>query len=245
MPAISDTLAPVDGETEIKALLGRHGLSGAAAAVAFFSFADPARSFIGAHDPDGRITPLIEFLPLPVRGGDLLEAIGAIDENAPRLVANYQAAFPEIITRVRAFGADLEPATTESLRWLLSACSLVLWLEEADVARALAPSPGGVKADTVVIEQDGRYMFDGRRLLRSLMSYRLADVPNHVLARSVFESLGGFTADAIRRLLRDWKADAVVCAGDLFARNKILRERARASMLRLRVPVYLAPEGDG
>jgi hypothetical protein len=245
MPAITETLTPVDGETEIKALLGRHGRSGAAVAVAFFSFADPARSFIGAHDPDGRITPLIEFLPLPVRGGDLLEAIASIDENGPRLVANYRAAFPEIITRLCAFGADLEPAATESLRWLFSACSLVLWLEEADVARALAPSPGGVKADTVVIEQDGRYLFDGRRLLRSLMSYRLADVPAHVLARSVFESLGDFTADAIRRLLRDWKADAVICAGDLFARNTILRERARKGMLRLRVPVHFPPAGGG
>jgi hypothetical protein len=245
MPAVSDALTPADGETEIKTLLGRHGRSGAAAAAAFFSFADPARSFIGAHDPDGRITPLIEFLPLPVRGGDLLDAIGSIDENAPRLMANYQAAFPEIITRVRAFGTDLEPASSESLRWLFSACSLVLWLEEADAARALAPSPGGVKADTVVIEQDGRYLFDGRRLLRSLMSYRLADVPNHVLARSVFESLGGFTADAIRRLLRDWQADAVICAGDLFARNKILRERARAGMLRLRVPVHFPPAEGG
>jgi hypothetical protein len=245
MPAINNTRTPADGETEIKALLGRHGRSGAATAVAFLSFADPARSFIGAHDPDGRITPLIEFLPLPVRGGDLLDAIGAIDENAPRLVANYRAAFPEIITRVRTFGTDLEPTTTESLRWLLSACSLVLWLEEADIARALAPSPGGVKADTAVIEQDGRYLFDGRRLLRSLMSYRLADVPNHVLARSVFESLGDFTADAIRRLLREWKADAVICAGDLFARNTILRERARKGMLRLRVPVYFPLAGDG
>jgi hypothetical protein len=181
-----------------------------------------------------------------VRGADLLGAIAAIDENGPRLVANYRAAFPEIASRLSAFGAGLEPAATESLHWLLSACSLALWLEDADIARALAGrSAGGVKVDTMVIERDGRYYFDGRRLLRSLMSYRIADVPNDVLARSVFESLGDFTTDGIRRLLRDWKADAVVCAGDLFARNKILRGRARTGMLRLRVPVYFAPPGDG
>lgn len=245
MPAINEALAPVDGEAEIKAELGQHGLSRAPVAVAFLSFADSARSFIGAHDPDGRITPLIEFLPLPVRGDDLLEAIASIDESAPRLVARYRAAFPEVVSGLSEFGAGLEPSASPALCWLLSACSLVLWLEEADIIRALGPSPGGVKADTVVIESDGRYLFDGRRLLRSLMSYRLADVPNYVLARSVFESLGGFTADAIWRLLREWKAEAVVCAGDLFQRNAILREQARNGMLRLRVPAYLPGSGGG
>jgi hypothetical protein len=243
MRALTGARTPADAEAEIKALLRRHGLSGAAAAVAFFSFSSPG-SFIGAHDPDGRITPLIGFLPLPVRGTDLLAAIATIDENAPRLVANYRNAFPEIACRLSEFGTGVEPGADESLRWLLSACSLALWLDDVDVAKALAPSPGGVKVDTVVIEQDGRYLFDGRRLLRSLMSYRIADVPKYVLARSVFESLGDFAADAIRRLLRDWKADAAICAGDLFAHNRILHVQARKGMLRLRIPVHFPPGED-
>lgn len=243
MSAIAGTLAPADAQAEVAALLERHGRPGVAAAVAFFTFAGSGHSFIGAHDPDGRITPLIEFLPLPVRGADLLGSIAAIDENAPRLVANYQAAFPGIADRLRAFGADLEPADNGSLHWLLSACSLTLWLEDADVARALSQPGGEVKVDTIVVEQDGLYLFDGRRLLRSVMSYRIAQVPNHILARSVFQSLGDFTVDAVRRLLRDWKAEAVVCAGDLFARNTILRERARWGMLRLPVPVYFSRTG--
>ncbi|HEY5989181.1 MAG TPA: hypothetical protein VIV12_22790 [Streptosporangiaceae bacterium] len=243
MPALTSTQIPADAHAEIQALLRRHGLSGAAAAVAHFSFSSP-RSFIGAHDPDGRITPLIGFLPLPVRGTDLLAAISTIDENAPRLVANYRNAFPEIAGRLSEFGTGAEPGADESLRWLLSACSLTLWLEDADVARALVPSPGGVKVDTVVIEQDGCFLFDGRRLLRSLMSYRIADVPKYILACSVFESLGDFAADAIRRLLRDWKAEAVVCTGDLFARNRILRQQARKRTLGLRVPVHFPAAED-
>jgi hypothetical protein len=244
MSAITDTPVPVSADAKIRALLERHGLSASPVAVTFFSFTDTV-SFIGAHDPDGRITRLIEFLPLPVRGADLLDAIAAIDENAPRLVANYLAAFPDIAARLADFGAGQEPATDASLRWLLSACSLALWLEDRDVALALGQPARAVQVDTAVIERDGRYLLDGRRLLRSVMSYRIAEVPKYVLARSVFESLGDFAGDAMRRLIRDWKADAVVCAGDLFAYNKILRDRARASTLRLRVPSYFPPAADG
>ncbi len=243
MSALTAPRTPQDAEQEINALLRAHDRAYATAAIAYFSFTGE-RSLIAARDPDGRITTMIGFLPLPVRGDDLLDAIGAIDENAPRLVANYRRACPEIADRLSEFGAELQPAVDGSLRWLLSACSLALWLEDADLARALAPGPGGVKVDTVVIEQDGSYLFDGRRLLRSVMSYRIADVPKYLLARSVFESLGDFAAEAIRRLLREWKADAAVCAGDLFAGNRILRAQARKRLLGLRVPVYLPPEGN-
>lgn len=237
-----EMLAPPQGELEIKALVEHHGLTDKAAAVVYFSFADPV-SFVGTYDPGGRITPLIEFLPLPVHGAALLEAIASIDENGPRLVANYRQSFPELYDRLASFGQEEEPIETEIVGWLLGASSLVIGLEQEDLARALLPSLVSVKVDTVVIEHDGRYLFDGRRLLRSLMSYRIADVPRDVLARSVFESLGDFAADAVRRLLKDWKADAIVCAGDLFAGNNILRVQTRGAMIPLRLPMHFpAPE---
>jgi len=232
------TAPPVtpQARVEVDRLLERHGVTGAAA-VAYFSFDGP-QSFIAARDPDGSITPLIGFWPLPVRGEELLEAIAAIDENGPRLIANYEHAFPELIDAVRAFGAELESVKSESLGWLFGASSLVLGMQEEDVARALLPVPELISVDAVVIEAGGRYVFDSRRLLRSLMSYRIGAVPKHVLARSVFESLGDYAANAIRRLLRDWKVEVVVCAGDLFARNVFLADRTRRGLVRPRLAVY-------
>jgi len=218
------------GKAEIDQLLERHDQSDAAAAAAFFSFESP-QSFIAARDADGTVTPLIGFWPLPVRGNDLLEAIEGIDENGERLVANYQNAFPELTGAIRAFGSELEPMESESLGWLLAACSLTLGMQDEDVARALGPVSSLVKVDTVVVEHDGRYVLDSRRLLRSVMSYRIGAVPNHALARSVFESLGDYAANAVRRLLRDWKADVVVCAGDLFARNRFIADRTRLGLV--------------
>ncbi|MBI3688408.1 MAG: hypothetical protein HY241_13945 [Actinobacteria bacterium] len=233
---MTGTRIPAPDAPEIQPLLRRHGLGGASAALVYFSFASPT-SFIGTHDHDGRITPLIEFLPLPVHGAELLAAIAGIDENGTRLVANYREAFPDLYAQLAAFGTDLGPVRSAALGWLFGAGSLVLGLREDDMARATLPGQSGVRLDTVVIEADGRYLFDGRRLLRSLMSYRIAEVPRDQLARSVFESMGDFAADAIRRLLREWDARAVLCAGDLFAGNRLLRDRARTGLTRVRRPV--------
>jgi hypothetical protein len=242
---VTEILAPPQSEVEVKALADSRSLTHKAAAVVYFSFAEPD-SFVGTHDPGGRITRLIDFLPLPVRGADLLDAIAAIDENGPALLANYRQAFPELYDGFASFSPEEEATDIEALAWLLGASSLILGLEEPDLAKALLPGPHGVKVDTVVIEQDGHYVLDGRRLLRSVMSYRIAGVPRDVLARSVFESLGDFAADAVRRLLKDWKADAIVCAGDLFAANNILRLRTRGAMISLRLPMYFpAVGGDG
>ncbi len=234
---MSEVLTPLQSEVDVRALMERDALTQKAVAVVYFSFAEPD-SFVGAHDAEGRITRLIELLPLPVRGADLLEAIASIDENGPRLVANYRQVFPQAYDRFAAFDPAEGVDETEALAWLLGASSMILGLEEADLLKALLPAPGGVKVDTLVIEQNGRYLFDGRRLLRSVMSYRIAGVPRDVLARSVFESLGDFAADAVRRLVKDWKAEAIVCAGDLFAANNILRVRTKSAMIALRLPMH-------
>lgn len=228
-----------DPEREISELLERRGKAGAAAAVAHLSVLG-TNSGIGLRDPDGRLTPVIEFLPLPMRGADLLDEIGRIDENAPRLVTNYREAFPDAAERLISFGADLDDLETPALGWLFLACGLVLSLDDADLAE-IHHITDGVKVDTIVIDQDGHYLLDGRRLLRSLMSYRIADAPTALLAGSVFESLGDFVADAIPQLLRARPADVVVCAGDLFADNQILRSRTQSGLARSRVLTLFPP----
>jgi hypothetical protein len=240
---MTELVVPLEARAAIDEQLERHGLTETAAAVAFFSFESP-QSFIAARDSDGRLTPLIGFLPLPVRGGELIEAIAAIDEHGVRLVANYENTFPELLDGIRAFGSELEPVKSESLGWLLAAVSLTLGMREKDVARALGPVPSLVTVDTVVVEHDGHNALDSRRVLRSVMSYLIADVPRHVLARSVFESLGDYAATAVRRLLRDWKVEVVVCAGDLFARNRFIADRTRIGLVRPKLAVYFPPRAE-
>lgn len=233
----------IDLVADIRHLLAARGRDDVPAAVAHLSLFG-VHSCVGAYEPGGLITPLIEFLALPVRGADLLEEIRGIDENAPRLVDNYATAFPDAVRGIEAMGADLDDLETPALGWLFLACRTALSLDRDD-----PPSAGStdtVKVDTVVIEEDGRYLFDGRRLLRSLMSYRIAGVSPPALARSVSESMGEFVADAVDRLVRQWpEAQTIACAGDVLTTDQVLRSRARAGLAALgRLALFAEQEAE-
>jgi hypothetical protein len=229
--AADNTAALEFAATEIDQLLAAKGRSGSAAAVVYLSLQAP-QSFVAARDPDGKLTPLIGFMALPLRGEDLLAAIAGIDENGPRLLVNYERMFPELMATIREFCTELEPAESDSLRWLLAAASVVIGLQEEDLRLALEPAGQLVQLDAVVVEQGDGYVFDSRRLLRSMMSYRIAGVESHQLVRSLFDSLGNYAGTAVRRLLRDWKVDTMVAAGDVFASNPFVAERTRRGLIR-------------
>jgi hypothetical protein len=222
-------------------LLAASGHARTPAAVVRFTMSRD--SWIGVHDAERGSTPLIELLPLPVTGAGLLAAIEAVDENAGRLVAGFRRSFPDTCRRLAEFAPRLPTtaADTPVLGWLCGAAALVLDLSEQDVELALAGGPG-VRLDTVVVPLGGGHALDGRRLLRSAMSYRIAGVPGHVLARSVFESLGLFAAAAVRRIRTDWPAEVVACCGDLYAGNEILRQATRRGLAGRRVPVLMPGE---
>nr|MDA8261966.1 hypothetical protein [Actinomycetota bacterium] len=127
--------------------LARYGMVDQAVAVAWLSFDDP-NSMIAAVDPDGKVSPLIGFSALPMRGADLLAAVAGIDENGPRLVANYRRAFPELAASVEAFDSGVGAIASSAPGWLFAATSLVIGMQEGDVAAAMAPDPEAVEVDT-------------------------------------------------------------------------------------------------
>ncbi|NNN08987.1 MAG: hypothetical protein HKL85_07325 [Acidimicrobiaceae bacterium] len=225
-----------DARHDVRALLEGYGFSGANCAIAYLSFADP-ESFVGVYDRDGDLSPLIGFRPIPMNGAALLESIATVDENASRLIANYRKEFPADAEQLATFDADISIKESAALAWLFAVCGLALGLSDSDLHRAQEPSIEAVTLEVKVHRVSESYELDSRYLLRSLMSYRIGGVPTHVLARSIVSSLGSFVADSITAILRDWRATVIVCAGDLFAGNDVLRERAGEPLKHFGIPI--------
>jgi hypothetical protein len=139
--------------------------------------------------PDPPRVPLLRFAPLPTGGKQILEAIGALDENAARLLPNFQRRFPKIYEALESIGSGLPSGEEKSLFFFLSVCSIALQIEESDV-RDAASLASGLEVDYALFPENEDWFVNLRTTLRSLWSYKLAEVPNAILLFSIFDSLG-------------------------------------------------------
>ncbi|NNN12432.1 MAG: hypothetical protein HKL81_01610 [Acidimicrobiaceae bacterium] len=231
---LAEELSPDEALAQIVAA---YGFAGQSVAVAHYSFNDP-NSMIAAYDQTGIVAPLVTVGNLPMSGSDLLDVVASIDENGPRLIANYRREFPELMIQIEAFDPEVGISETSAPGWIFALVSLVLGMSESDVAQALTTSHEAIEIDTFIEDDEGRYYLDTRRIIRSVMSYHIAGVDKGVIARSVFIALGGFVSDALRRLLKEWNARAILCIGDLFTYNQILRNQTKGSLSWSAVPVF-------
>jgi len=229
--AVSDAVA---------AVLVRSVHGDCAAAAVHLSFAGED-SCIGLRQAGGPVRPLVTFRPLPVPGPALLDGLASDDENAERLARRFAEAHPAAVDALLRLGNEVGTGPpSAALGRLLAACSLLLEAEEDDVRGALHVTDG-VRLDVVAVEHGGRFVIDQHRLLRSMLSYRLAGTSTAVLLASVLGSLAEAVAVAVRRLLREWPdARVVACSGDLVTENPVLRERLHRALATARRPVVLA-----
>ncbi|WP_018289799.1 hypothetical protein [Verrucomicrobium sp. 3C] len=149
---------------------------------------DPESGLFASFPRPPRV-PLLRFAPLPTGGRQILEAIGALDENAARLLPNFRRRFPKIYEALESIGSGLPSGEEKSLFFFLSVCCIALQVEEGDIRDAASVS-SGLQIDYALIQEKEQWFLDTRPTLRSLWSYKLADVPNAVLPFSLFESLG-------------------------------------------------------
>ncbi len=227
----------VSPDEALAQIVGAYGFAGQSVAVAYYSFNDP-NSMIAAYDQTGIVYPLVALGNLPMSGTDLLAVIASIDESGPRIIANYRKEFSELMHQIEAFDPEVGISETSAPGWIFALVALVLGMSESDVSQALRTSNEAVEIDTFIEDDEGRYYLDTRRIIRSVMSYHLAGVDKAVIARSVFVALGSFVSDALRRLLKEWNARAILCIGDLFTYNQILRNQTKGSLSWSAVPVF-------
>ncbi|VVM08407.1 hypothetical protein MAMC_02120 [Methylacidimicrobium cyclopophantes] len=190
---------------------------------------DP-ESGLFASFPGRPPVPLLRFAPLPTTGARILSAIGSIDENAPRLLSNFQRRFPAIYEAVESIGRGLLEGEESSPFFFLSVCSVALQAEESDL-RETASLFSTLQVDYALLQKEEQWFLDTRTTLRSLWGYKLADVPNALLLRSLFASLGqtlGAFAGRCGELLR---TETILLSGDLLP-NPFLREGLRRGLPR-------------
>ncbi|MGM0518279.1 MAG: hypothetical protein ACQERD_01400 [Campylobacterota bacterium] len=156
-----------------------------------------------------------------------LDEIEQIDEFCERLITNYKNKFPK---NLKSLKIDQEARGFKSI---LNICAKVLGIKAgAKGFEDLALSTNiksGIQIDMKVEKIDGINYLDYRRVIQSMMSYKMADVDNSTLAYSFYESLGEFITNYTDEVAKEISAKDVVITGDMFA-NSILLSKTHKNL---------------
>ena len=145
------------------------------------------------------------------------EEIADIDEHCSRLITNYSKKFPDVLK------GDV-PLNTNGFESIINICAKVLGVNSSKEFEDMALNTSmtsGIQIDMKLININDINYLDSRKIVQSIMSYKMADVDNVTLIYSFYESLSEFICNYVNEIAKDTKAKDVILCGNMFA-NTIL-----------------------
>ena len=153
------------------------------------------------------------------------EEISEMDEHCSRLITNFNKKFPQVLEN------DV-PSNTNGFESIINMCAKVLSLNNAKEFEDTALNTSltsGIQIDMKLVNLDGINYLDYRRIVQSIMAYKMADVDNITLIYSFYESLSEFICNYVNEIANDIKTKDVVLCGNMFA-NSILLSKTNKTL---------------
>jgi hydrogenase maturation factor HypF (carbamoyltransferase family) len=153
------------------------------------------------------------------------EEIADIDEHCARLITNFSKKFPQVLE-------NEVPQETNGFESIINMCAKVLGLNDAKEFEDTALNTSltsGIQIDMKLVSLDGKNYLDYRRIVQSIMAYKMADVDNITLMYSLYESLSEFICNYVNEIANDIKTTDVVLCGNMFA-NSILLSKTHKTL---------------
>lgn len=151
------------------------------------------------------------------------EEIMDIDEHCARLITNFSKKFPNIL--------ETEVSNnTNGFESIINMCAKVLSISNAKEFEDIALSTNlssGIQIDMKLVNLDGVNYLDYRRIVQSIMAYKMADVDNVTLIYSFYESLSEFICNYVNEIAKETKAKDVVFCGNMFANSILLSKTTK------------------
>ncbi len=153
------------------------------------------------------------------------DEIADIDEHCARLITNYSKKFPNVLK-------DDVPINTNGFESIINMCAKVLGINSSKEFEDMALSTNlssGIQIDMKLVNIDEVNYLDYRRIVQSIMAYKMADVDNVTLIYSFYESLSEFICNYVNEIAKEIKAKDVVLCGNMIA-NTILFSKTNKNL---------------
>ena len=208
-----------------KAVLSQHNKRVKSSIGVYFSY-DSEVSEIAINIPGKGKVSVIEIPNIETCFSNCINEIKNIDENTPRLVENYRKKFPEVFENENRKLDD-----TNGFRTILDLTAQLIGmkdLKEFEDTALNCGSKSGMKIDMLVKIIDDVNYLDYRRVVQSIMSYKMAGVDNTLLAFSFYESLSEFIVEHAATMKDEIKSSDIVLCGDMFANSILISKTNKA-----------------
>ena len=183
------------------------------------------KSSISINVPTKGLKEIISIPNIQNSIKNCFEEIADIDEHCVRLITNYSKKFPNVLEEV-------VPQNSNGFESIINMCAKVLGINSSKEFEDMALNTSmtsGIQIDMKLVSLDGVNYLDYRRIVQSIMAYKMADVDNITLVYSFFESLSEFICNYVNEIATDLKAKDVVLCGNMFA-NSILLSKTHKTL---------------
>ncbi len=190
----------------------------------YFSL-NSTKSSISINIPTKGIKQIIAIPNIHNSIKNCFEEIADIDEHCTRLINNYSKKFPKVLE-------GEVPQATNGFESIINMCAKVLGINNAKEFEDTALNTNlssGIQIDMKLVNLDGINYLDYRRIVQSIMAYKMADVDNITLMYSFYESLSEFICNYVNEIANDTKAKDVVLCGNMFS-NSILLSKTNKTL---------------
>lgn len=146
------------------------------------------------------------------------EEIACIDEHCERLIANFSKKFPYVLEN------DV-PEHSNGFESIINMVAKVLGIFSAKEFEDTALNTSlnsGIQIDMKLINFNGVNYLDYRKVVQSIMAYKMADVDNVTLIYSFYESLSEFICNYANEIATEVKTKDIVLCGNMFANSVLL-----------------------
>ena len=183
------------------------------------------KSSISINIPTKGIKEIITIPNIHNSIKNCFEEISEIDEHCERLITNFSKKFPKVLE-------GEVPQDTNGFESIINMCAKVLGVtsaKEFEDAALNTSLSSGIQIDMKLVNLDGVNYLDYRRIVQSIMAYKMADVDNITLMYSFYESLSEFICNYVNEIVNDTKAKDIVLCGDMFS-NSILLSKTHKTL---------------
>lgn len=233
-----------DYEGAVLSVLAEHGKLESPTAGVYLSLKNKHSCFCAYRDKK-RPHPVITFEPIPANFNTIFEEIAKIDENSPRLIENFKNKFPETYMRLLQFKLEGKNSC-KTLEEMFSLFGMCMGFDQLPFDRIYPMMQvqaryfaleGSVKLDMYLDQGGSDYVFEWRKTLRSIMSFRMADLEKEVMAYAIFESFSDFINDNIHEICKKLDVKHAALCGDLFS-NTLITKRVIKHSTHIYTPLF-------